>query len=79
MKKKSFLKKTNPFPLLLPHVKLRIKKNINLHPPLLEQSKNKLKQLTLPPSTIKSNLQKLQIVKKLQKVTKSEKKSTKTT
>ncbi len=29
-----------------------------------EQSKNKLKQLTLLPSTIKNNLQKLQVIKK---------------
>jgi hypothetical protein len=33
-------------------------------PPPLEQSKNKLKQHTFPPSTIKTNLQKLQTVKK---------------
>jgi len=48
-------------------------KNINLHPPAPKQSKNKLKQLTLPPSTIKISLQKLQLIKK------SNKKSTKTT
>jgi len=33
-------------------------------PPPPEQSKNKLKQHTLPPSTVKSNLQKLQTIKK---------------
>jgi hypothetical protein len=31
-RKKNFKEKTNPLPLLLPHVQKKRKKNINLHP-----------------------------------------------
>jgi hypothetical protein len=53
-------------------------------PPPLNNKKNKIKQLPWPLSTVKSNFQKLQAIKKItksnkKKVTKSEKKSTKTT
>jgi hypothetical protein len=40
-------------------------------------NKKKLKQLTLPPSTVKSNLQKLQVVKKVTKNNQKEEKKKK--
>jgi hypothetical protein len=42
-RKKSFMKKTNPLPLLLAHVKQSRKKNINLHPLLLNSKRNQNK------------------------------------
>jgi len=47
--------------------KKKLKKKNQGAPFPLEQSKNKLLQLTLPPSTVKSNLQKLQAIKKITK------------
>ncbi len=51
-------KNINLHPLPFNNKKKNYEKNERAPPPP-EQSKNKLKQHTLPPSTIKSNLQKL--------------------
>jgi hypothetical protein len=59
MKKKNLRKNNHPFPFLLPHVKGKQKKTINLHPPFPLDSKKKGKKnqgAPFPPSHNEYNI-----------------------